>query len=189
MSDACVQVTRKQKTSSSSVLCANPILRFKMNTSCLRLYARKHLSIHVQWWCENTIQARMNKGWVLTRSGFAIHAWINKGRKKTLRGVILTLVCYACVYVRKKLDSAFALASLLESLDMHVWKRLFKSSARSSSCHAKPARKNKLCTEPFLLRSTCSCEYVLTPANSTSTFLCTKNLRRVSVLHSENVKM
>ena len=131
------------------------------------------------------LQARMNKGWALTRSGFAIHACMNKGRKKTLRGVILTLVCYACVYVRKTLDSAFALASL----GMHVWKRLFKSSARSSSCHAKPARKNKLCTEPFLLRSTCSCEYVLTPANSTSTFLCTKNLRRVSVLHSENVKM
>jgi hypothetical protein len=125
----------------------------KMNWPCLRLCSRKHLSLYAQrWWERDT--STMNKGWAQTHSGFAIHTCMNTGWIKLLHRDVLTLVCYACVY---------------------VWKTLNSASEQSHPGFTMHACMNKvdqiLCAEPFQPCKTCKYESTLHRASFPSSYM------------------
>lgn len=166
-----------------------PVLHSEMSCSYPLLCTCENISIYVQRYrgtYGNATQARMNQGlgtgpfWLRNTGMHEYRGWM-----KTLRGAVLALVCYTCVYVWKMLNPPCE-----QSHPIHVRKRLMRSSVRSHFSNAKHADTNKLYTGPFIPRSTCSHEHPLTlGAPKKTTLPCIKNLRRVILWQSRSVKI
>ena len=155
-----------------------------MNWPCLRLCSRKHLSLYAQRrWERDT--STMNKGWAQTHSGFAIHTCMNTGWIKLLHRDVLTLVCYACVYVWKTLNSAseqshpgFTMHACMNKVDQILCAEPFQ-----------PCKTCKYESTPVFHRHTCSYEYVSTLGTHPSSTLTFDHVQKTWRRHSKSVNI